>query len=57
MLTICGLFIGTILKGKTMDEVACKSILSFIDVLPFFNGVLCPFGYQWIQLTNMEAVQ
>jgi hypothetical protein len=40
-----------------MDEVACKSILSFIDVLPFFDGVLSPFGYQWMGLTNMEAVQ
>jgi hypothetical protein len=57
MLTIWGLFIGTILKGKTMDEVACKSILSFIDVLPFFDGVLCPFGYQWMGLTNTEAIQ
>jgi hypothetical protein len=28
-------------------KMLATSILCFIDVLPFFNGVVCPFGYQW----------
>jgi hypothetical protein len=24
--------------------------------LPFFDGVVCPFSYQWMGLTNMETI-
>jgi hypothetical protein len=44
------------LKGKQWMKLLATSILCFIDVLPFFDGVVCPFGYQWMGLTNMEAI-
>jgi hypothetical protein len=52
MLAICGLVMGTILKQKTMDEVACNINFLFYWCVTIFQWCGMPF----MGLTNMEAI-